>query len=323
MFMIIFISVIVLGFIIVEVFYKKFYISTTIDTILSQINKKKLKYPKGKKRGIVIIIRNGLEKLPFLLHIINYLGSNLPIVVSSINDIDLHQIKGFKGINKLILQDQTLDQLPIYSLIYSPFEETILIDCDIILTSNPDLLFNDSIYRETGTLFWKEPEPVFKKEYNSPIKKLVPYEIPDNYILNGTSNSFLSEGIVLFDKLNHPKTINNLYLLANEDFIPKKELYWIAAELAHEPYGFYAGEPASIIGVKNSITKQVCGHYFHGWFKNPDELVLPTHIVTNIKKMNNIFNLLGVQGQEHEISNDLKTLLNSYIYIQHNLYIAS
>lgn len=43
-----------------------------------------------------------------------------------------------------------------YSVLHAPFDEVMLLDADVVMTRNPDELFNDPGYLATGALFWPD-----------------------------------------------------------------------------------------------------------------------------------------------------------------------
>ncbi len=340
---------IILGLLVIDyVFIKKFFTNSNIKNTLYKIStKKKFKFNPGHGQGIVIPVTP--NDIPNLLLLINTLPpDHYPITITFTEELYLPRIG---NVSLLKIPDICDKQLSIHSLINSPYEETILLQPNVLFLSPELNLFNFDIYKQTGTLFWKDPiseETIHTKKIVESIKELVPYEINDNPITSRKSASFQAEGVVVFDKSNHYKTLKILSIMMEEninDLIPIKELYWLACELAQEPYGFNPGLPG-MIGEKNEITGMICGYNLYSpllsalgpallsvaWWQGGiidgnDKVINFSHYTGEGSadiKYNNLaaffsygtcasgFNIL-------ELPFEIKNIINNYIYIFHNL----
>jgi hypothetical protein len=162
------------------------------------------------------------------------------------------------------------------ALLLSPFDETMLLDVDVVWFKMPDLLFNSPQYKQTGTLFFRDrlfyPRPgtpdheayhrydeidKFFKRHNVSMdmettKKMayghgVPqFWVQQLQILEGKRNKSFTpydygeSSVTLMDKRTHPKT---LAIIEKEHpnyeiGYGDKEAYWLAATAAREPFSF-------------------------------------------------------------------------------------
>lgn len=120
------------------------------------------------KKGIVIAVPQKYEAICLKnLQKIRELGCNLPIEIWEIgNEISDKSRKLYQSINGLSFKDvhNFTDnsahwkgfQVKAFILYHTQFEEALLCDADIIFHQNPEILFNDVSYLETGTYFFKD-----------------------------------------------------------------------------------------------------------------------------------------------------------------------
>lgn len=355
--MLILVFIIILVLLVIDhVFLKKIFINSRIKTITNEFRSKSKIKVKGQGRGIVIPVKQAdIDKALLLISI---LGTEVPITITATQNNEIFT-------RAIIFSEITEEQLDIHSLINSPYMETILLQPDILFfnagSESVFDLFNNEIYQQTGTLFWKDPlnpETSSLRQYSiNLIKDLIPYEIPDNPITNRSSTSFQAEGIIVFDKSNHPKTLHYLSILNDPEIIKSlgshKELYWIATELAQEPYGFNPSLPG-IIGNKNKVTGMICGYNLYSfsraqlttfasprislgslekfvWWKGGlldvhDKVIEFSHYAFPSEEV--IYNNLAAffsygtcaSGMDvQELTLEMKNVINNYIYIFHNL----
>lgn len=168
----------------------------------------------------------------------------------------------------------------IAALLASPYTETMLLDLDVVFFKSPHLLFRAPAYRETGTLFFRD-RVYFKKidgskgvdiqdlrnffgEYGVEINSTSTYRLLREggvslfwhygLLPEVVMQDYQESSIVLLNKANHPVTLSIL-----EKHLPSislgygdKELYWIAATAAREPFAFepyLAGQYGDCAGV--------------------------------------------------------------------------
>jgi len=243
--------------------------------------------PKEKlDKGISIVLNDSIMLLGVLLiKSLRLIKCNLPIYVCYCdNDISEENINILKSIKDVylfsitkIIGDKVIhkNQIKIYSLIYLPIKQIILLEPDILFFKNPEELFTDKLYIETGALFWNtRPMSGFKildKKTYDWIRKIIPYKISNNYILNNGISTNQANGIIVFNKTNHLKTLEKLWTLINEwdkihSYLDVKEYYWLACELAFEKYSFVTNNLGVIGQIQNDGV--LCGHILYCDSKN-------------------------------------------------------
>lgn len=188
-----------------------------------------------KSIGIAMNIDNdNFERGLFTIACLKKIGCNLPIYVSG--DLDDKYAKILKSM-RVNLTDN-ISQID--TIINSPFRQVLYISPGIIFLDNPLKLFNDKNYAETGTLFWKTGKS--GSIGSDLIRKIIPYNIPNNPILMKTGGKCQESKVILLDKSWHLKGLGKMNVLKHEN-ITQSEIYWISLELAGESYHFYdAGE---------------------------------------------------------------------------------
>ena len=252
------------------------------DKIIQRLRQKNKTFyqtlPKFNGRGIVIVmndttvlsgalliitLRRNLCKLPILVY---YAGDDL----ADQNRKFLESIQGVATMAlgpKLDLPMETIrgTQSRVYALIYSPFQEVLMLEPDVLFFRNPEYLFGDPQYQQTGALFWKDRkiQSYWDKKVYDWTRRLIPYRKGDNRILDKKGGNYQSRDLILFNKSVHSKTLEKLWVITKEwetvyNYIPgDKESYWIASELAKEDYAFVGRYP----GVMGELHLDIlCGH---------------------------------------------------------------
>lgn len=156
------------------------------------------------------------------------------------------------------------------ALILSPYEDTMVVDLDVIWFKNPEVLFDSPAYKKTGSLFFRDKlthgvkkKHEKQKEFQDLMEDFLRLEGGfnltsslgmDQFSSNGISyfwmnlanreksvyNNFQDSSVILLDRSTHPETLKVLTRL-----LPKfnlgygdKEIYWLAATIAKEPFSF-------------------------------------------------------------------------------------
>ena len=215
---------------------------------------------------LIITLRKQLCGLPIIVY---YTGDDL----SAHNRAFMEQISGVRCIElsqhlNIPLKLLRGAQARVYAMIFSPFKQVLLLEPDILLLKNPEYLFQDPNYQRTGALFWKDckKDTIWDKKVYDWVRKLLPYRKGDNRILDKKAGNFQSRDIMLLNKPMHPRMLEKLWTLTNEwklvykYIFNDKESYWIAAELAKEPYTFVSSYP----GVVGEIhLNELCGNILY------------------------------------------------------------
>jgi hypothetical protein len=268
---------------------------------ISFLDENNIKYDKG----IVICasenddtIMSGME---YSINAIrNNYNSNIKITINHCTEISNSKINELKNsYNNLYFNDICINNNNYYyrkrmksvfcktmALIQSPYNETILIDADIIWFQNPINLFNSPGYKRTGALYFRDRflyETNIEKDglnYNYVVNLIellnknikITQEIATKYFNNNGISFFWKYGmnntlykpikhvqessVVIFDKRNHKDTINVLKKLLPYFKLGfgDKEIYWISTMIANENFEW---EPY-LFGIYGN-----CGEIFH------------------------------------------------------------
>lgn len=269
-------------FIVIERIWHKKYISKKKLLSLERklLTKSTIKLPHYSGKGIVMVIDDDtIFNGALLLVSLRKVYCKLPILVchagNSLNQFNKRYLLSLQAVELLDISEKTGiteeeligPQLRVYSLIYSPFKEVILINPNLLFFMNPEILFNEFLYKTTGALFWKDrPTGKYDNDIYSFIKKFIPYKIERNPILLKQSNTFQSQDLLIIDKSKHLSGLQKLLIITdNSDFIyntlkSDKETYWIAFEIAGEQYSFIQSYPG-IVGEYSNQMKG-CTLYF-------------------------------------------------------------
>ncbi|KAL1304964.1 hypothetical protein AAFC00_003872 [Neodothiora populina] len=93
-----------------------------------------------------------------------------------------------------------------FAMLLSSFREVISIDADAVFFLNPELLFEDPQYKETGALFFRD-RSIFPEEKRKWLNKVLPKPIARSAratrLWTGESGHQQESGGVLVDKWKH------------------------------------------------------------------------------------------------------------------------
>ena len=315
------------------------------DKIIKNLRRKKrFQIPQGTGKGIIMckVGNDSVKDIKMSIMVLRQSNCQLPIIVyyagDDLSDVEFKDISSLPN-TKLIALGPKLDmgvetlhglQLRAYSLIHSPFNETLMLSPQVLLFGNPEYLFGDPHYTNTGALFWRDRRQwsLWNKKTCDWVRKLIPYRKGDNRILDKKGGDFQTSDILLINKSNHLKTLENLWVLTDEwdtiyNYLPgDKECYWISAELAKEPYHFVDHYPGAIGEVRvdrliGSVlhldpSGQLLGMTGQGQFADYTHYSL---FVRNAEWSGDT-----LKGGDHQwLSTGLKELLNSFAKILHDL----
>lgn len=235
-----------------------------------------------KKGGRGIVLTAGDDQAPYLLTTIysfRQLGCTLPIEVMYLGDQDLGEdyrmeLEALPGVTCRDIAQMTNDEgwklagwaAKPFAILLSSFREVIFIDADSLFFKNPEILFDDPDYEETGALFFRDRliMPESKKRW---LQQVLPKPIPklakQSRFWTGESGHMQESGVIVVDKWKHfvamllvtrfngpdrdgnkEKGITGVYDMMYGD----KETFWIGFLLAgDENYAFHQGD-AGIMG---------------------------------------------------------------------------
>lgn len=182
-------------------------------------------------KGIIMNLDNDtFESGLFSIACLKKVGCNLPITISG--DFNDHNKKILKSMNIKIIESTSQIDL----IISSQYREILYISPGVIFLDNPINLFVNNVYNQTGAIFWKTGNTGFVS--STLIRQIIPYNIPDNPILMKNGNKCQDPRVMLIDKAWHLKGLGKANVLKHEH-VDQSEIFWIAFELAGEPYHFY------------------------------------------------------------------------------------
>ena len=231
-------------------------------------------------RGIVLTAGDGqahylLASIPSFRR----LGCNLPIEVMYLGDDDLSEdsrrsLEALPGVITRDLSQMISDDgwtlagwaAKPYAILMSSFREVIFVDADALFFVNPETLFEDPQYRETGALFFKDrkilPE-VRRKFLKAVLPRPLSAQVTQSRFWTGESGHMQESGVVVVDKVAHfipmllVTRMNGPDRDGNKDqgkvgtydlVYGDKETFWLGWELVGDVrYAFHAGE-AGIMG---------------------------------------------------------------------------
>jgi hypothetical protein len=241
-------------------------------------------------RGIIIAVPEKYQQICLnnLLNMRLKMGLNLPIEIWQIGEeISSNYLESYKRLPNVVVKN-VMDystnpqhwkgfQVKAFILYHTEFSEPILCDADVIFHQDPDIIFDDPHYIETGTYFFRDIEywkfenlQSSNNKFNSIefftmrkdfVRSLIP-EKSDlfprewSYIYDKTPPSspvleaYMEAGCVYINKERHQDVINRIYYLNfnhehTYQFIwGDKETYWLACIMNNKkyyinpPYGF-------------------------------------------------------------------------------------
>ena len=254
--------------------YAKWKVHNDTSFLLNELRKKgkmfRRSLPKYRDRGIVIpTLQKNIVNTMVLIRILKSYSVQLPITVCVTNS-DTEEILTshlsnqceIMNISEYTSLDETEmegEQLNIMTLIYTKYNEVLLMHPNIILLNNPEVLFETEEYKSSGTFFWRReiPKGFFDKSRYQWINKIIPYEIETNPVLLKKSKSCLCGKIVCMNKNLHKKSLHKLYLLNKYwdivyTYLDYGDTLWMGCEFAREDYQLTSYNPG-IIGNRTSL----------------------------------------------------------------------
>lgn len=165
-----------------------------------------------------------------------------------------------------------------FAMLMTRFEEFIFIDADVLFFQNPETMFNYKLYRNTGTLYFRDRTIPLKEEgirlrnyFKKMVKHPSEYAKSQRFWLNATAYEGES-GVIVMDKkkggffvlllasiLNMDPFKDDLYSAVHGD----KESYWMSNEALGVPYSWSNGAGGAI-GHQHPFSPYIiCGHLFH------------------------------------------------------------
>ncbi|GAB7352535.1 hypothetical protein MBLNU459_g2927t1 [Dothideomycetes sp. NU459] len=233
-------------------------------------------------RGIVLSGAN--HQAPYMLTAIavyRKMGCNLPIEVMYLGEDDLseeyrEQMEAFPGVTTRNLKQMVGNMgwniegfaSKAFSILMSSFREVLFIDADVLFFRNPELLFQEEGYRDTGALFFRDRVvyPAFKKKFLRQIlPKPISHTAKQSRYWNGESSEMQESGVLVIDKWRHFVTMLLVARMNGPDrsdgpngekgvysfFYGDKETFWLGFELAGDTdYHFYQGDNGALGVVK-------------------------------------------------------------------------
>lgn len=183
--------------------------------------------------------------------------SNLPVTVAHCGEIYDNNVNYLQTINATVLNicqnstgdtvfgmnaDEASKRLKSWfcktaALILSPYDETMVVDLDVIFFKNPEVLFDSPAYKQTGSLFFRDKlTHSNKKKY---IEERVYQDLLEDFVVleggfnmttdlgkdqfgangisffwmnladreKGTYNNFQDSSLILLDRSTHPETL--------------------------------------------------------------------------------------------------------------------
>lgn len=171
-------------------------------------------------RGIVFTA--GDNQAPYLLTSIasfRRLGCELPIEIMYLGDSDLSEdyraeLEMLPGVVTRDLSQMVNDDgwtlagwaAKPFAILLSSFREVIFIDADALFLRNPEILFEEPSYVETGALFFKDRiiMPESKKRWlQQVLQKPISRQVRQNRFWTGESGHMQESGVVVVDKWRH------------------------------------------------------------------------------------------------------------------------
>ncbi|GAB7349487.1 hypothetical protein MBLNU459_g0198t1 [Dothideomycetes sp. NU459] len=231
--------------------------------------------------GRGIVLSAGTEQVPFLLASIpslRKLGCTLPIEVMYLGDEDISEelredLEMLPGVITRDVKQMVRDAgwelagwaVKPFAILLSSFQEVIFIDADAVFFTNPQLLFEDPQYVETGALFFKD-RSLFPESKRKWLKQILPKPISKSAratrLWTGESGHMQESGVLVVDKWRHfvelllvtrmngpdrdgdeDNDLVGIYDMVYGD----KETFWLSWELlGNSDYAFHNGSRGSM-----------------------------------------------------------------------------
>lgn len=172
--------------------------------------------------GKGLVFSAGNDQVPFLLTsipAIRRMGCKLPIEVMYLGDDDLRPtsrsiLEAMPGVITRDLRKMINDKgwdlkgwagKP-FAVLFSSFRQVIFIDADSLFLQNPEILFDDFAYRETGALFFKD-RLMFPESKQEWMQKVLPEPVSSKAqearLWDGQSGHMQESGVLVLDTYRH------------------------------------------------------------------------------------------------------------------------
>lgn len=159
-----------------------------------------------------------------------------------------------------------------WAILMSSFKEALFVDADVLFFTNPEVMFDDPAYEETGALFFKDRN-LGREKKRQWIRKVLPKpisrQVQDVRMWTGESGHVQDSGLLVIDKWRH---FVSLLLTARLNGIDRdgnaaygtrgvydmvygdKETFWLSWEMAGvSDYAFHTGATGIIGGLNGSV----------------------------------------------------------------------
>lgn len=200
----------------------------------------------------------------------------------------------------------TTESFKLFAILASTFNEIIYMDGDVCFVRNPECLFAEQGFKDTGSVFFRDRtmggySPL---SMNDLIDKISPDPPSDNLknspLVRRESHYQLETAVMAIDKQRHIYGLLAATRLVTKDdpmevwkyFQPHKECFWLGMEFMAEPY-YFMPRRCGAVGVPSDQDgkKVLCGKMAHQdgdgrlfWFmgfvpQNNASNPIPTHFV--------------------------------------------
>lgn len=232
-------------------------------------------------RGIVI---SGFDAVaPYIATAVTsfrQMGCELPVEVFYLGDDDLGDesreiLEAIPGVTTRNLQQMVTDKgweikgfsSKAFAILMSSFREVLFLDADVIFFRDPEILFDDPAYADTGALFFRDRlvTPQYKRKFLRQIlPKPVSAKARKSYYWTGESSEMQESGVIVVDKWRHFTSLLTVTRLNGPDrddsiegkgvysfFYGDKETFWLGFELTGDTeYNFHQGNDGTIGTIK-------------------------------------------------------------------------
>ncbi|KAF1345864.1 putative alpha-1,3-mannosyltransferase [Delphinella strobiligena] len=232
-------------------------------------------------RGIVLS-GNDIQAPYFLSSIESFrrLGCDLPVEIMYLGENDLGddwrmKLEAIGGVTTRDLSKMVNSQnwaikgwaSKSFALLMSSFREVIYLDADALFFTNPEILFEDPGYKETGALFFKDRmlnKGTSRKDFLKDVMpKPISLKAQESRFWTAESSEQQESGVLVVDKWRHLVALLTITRMNGPDrddnpetgdqgmysmFYGDKETFWLGFELAGDmQYSFY-GAGCGIMG---------------------------------------------------------------------------
>jgi hypothetical protein len=158
--------------------------------VVSELAKESLLSSNSSYRGVSISVYPKAMKLAFItISFIRNLGSEIPVEIWHNNELQerhVHLLQNLPNVMVKNLHDylpKEYQDLSGYSLkgnmlLYSEFDEILMLDVDNLPVKNVDILFELPAFKETGAVFWPD---FWKTSPSNPIYEVLELQCNDEY----------------------------------------------------------------------------------------------------------------------------------------------